>query len=126
MKRKRRNTNGDRITIGGVVHMTLGAYANAHGVDVKQMRRNARNGNIPNAIQPIGNTWVVPVDMDIPIFASRGPRSKHDGKRMIVYVPDAIRAEHDAWCMANGIDVVDPAVLRAARKRRIADADTAS
>jgi len=116
-----------RITIGGVTYITVVEYASVHGTDVKQLRRNCRLGNVSDAIQPIGRTWVVPVDMDVPTFASRGPRSKHDGKRMIAYIPDAVKTEHDAWCTSHGITVVDPAVLRAERKlRKQTESDVAS
>jgi len=121
-RKRKRDTSHDRITIDGTTYMTLVDYATMHGVDASRLRRNARNGNIPMATNVMGG-WKLPETMPVPTFATRGPRSTHDGKRMIVYAPrptdnpDAY-ADFMSYCDEHGIDVVDPAVLRAERKRK--------
>jgi len=118
---RKRDTSHDRVTIGGVVYMTLVDYANVHCIDASRLRRNARNGNIPMATNVMVG-WKIPETMPVPTFATRGPRSVHDGKRMIVYAPrpsddpDGF-ADFMSYCDNHGIDVVDPSAKRAERKR---------
>lgn len=105
---------------------SLGAHCDKHGLDVKRVRRAARNDQYPGATllwadeHGRGGKWVIATDQnptDLGDVQSRGA-SRDDGrKRFIMY---ATVNEHDAIIASNIIPsdcVIDPRVV--ARERRL-------
>jgi hypothetical protein len=119
--------HGFGITIDGVDYETLDIYGKKHGIDIARLRRACRTGTIKTAMQPLGDRWIVPVDMVPPALGERGTRSTHPNHvRYFVHVPlvvdptDETNRIPDATVLTairnmNCI-VTDPRVL--ARKRR--------
>ena len=107
-------------TINGV--MTLTQYAETHKLDVRVLRRYARNTD--GFAVKFGTTWAVASDTPVPVLPERGTRNvRDDGRiRYVVYMNDAERDAHIAVAGADAvIDVRERARARRAA-RKLADA----